>query len=138
MVFKVWDASEDQECEVAVSYTQGDGKFGSSAFASISLEGQSPVLLPETYGLSQNYPNPFNPETIIEYQLPEAGRVSLKVYTIVGQEIRTLADGEKMAGYHQVIWDGKDNAGQRLASGVYLYRIQVGKFTQTKKVILLK
>jgi len=138
MVFKVWDASENQECEVEVCYTQGDGKFGSNAFASVSLEGRSPVLLPESYGLSQNYPNPFNPETIIEYQLPDAGLVSLKVYTILGQEVRTLIDGEKMAGYHQVIWDGKDNAGQRLASGVYLYQIHVGDFVQTKKVILLK
>ncbi|MFQ5636742.1 MAG: S8 family serine peptidase [bacterium] len=110
------------------------------------LAGELPSTLPEDYGLAQNYPNPFNPETLIEYQLPKTGPVSLKVYTILGQEVRTLVDGEKQAGYHRVIWDGKNDAGQRLASGVYLYRIQVDDpskdsgrtFVQTKKVVLLK
>ena len=96
------------------------------------------VGIPKQFALSQNYPNPFNPETVIEYQLPEPGRVSLKAYTILGQEVRTLVDEEKLAGYQQVIWDGKDDAGQRLASGVYLYQLQVGESVLTKKFILLK
>jgi ligand-binding sensor domain-containing protein len=104
--------------------------------------------VPMEFSLSQNYPNPFwssatsrfagNPETVIEYHLPKAGRVSLKIYDLVGREVRTLVDAEKPAGYHRVRWDGKDNAGQKLNSGVYLYRIQVGTFVQTRKVVLVK
>jgi photosystem II stability/assembly factor-like uncharacterized protein len=110
------------------------------------ISDQLTVNKPVDYGLSQNYPNPFNPETVIEYQLPEAGRVSLKIYDLVGREVRTLINEEKPAGYHRVRWDGKDNAGQKLNSGVYFYRLQVGTlsngleqdFVQTRKVVLLK
>ncbi|MFQ5639503.1 MAG: FlgD immunoglobulin-like domain containing protein [bacterium] len=94
--------------------------------------------IPERFGLSQNYPNPFNPETVIEYQLPETDKVSLTVYSILGQEVRTLVDSEKSAGYHRVIWDGTNDAGQRLASGVYLVRIEAREFVRTRKVVLLK
>lgn len=100
--------------------------------------GKPEQKMPTRYGLSQNFPNPFNPETVIEYQLPEAGRVSLKVYSVLGQEVCTLIDGQRPAGYHRVKWDGKDGAGQQIQSGVYLYRFQVGSFVQTKKVVLVK
>lgn len=96
------------------------------------------TLLPEGYGLSQNYPNPFNPETTIGYQLPEAGRVSLKIYSILGQQVRTLVDGEKLAGFHQVRWDGRNDAGQKMESGIYLYKLETGGFVQSKKTIFLK
>jgi len=138
MVFKVWDVSEDQECKATASYIQGDGKFGSSAFASVSLEGRSPVLLPESYDLGQNYPNPFNPETTINYQLPEAGRVVLKIYNTLGQEIRTLVSEEKEAGYHEARWDGKDDKGVAVSSGVYVYRIQSGEFVKARKMLFLR
>jgi len=75
---------------------------------------------------------------VIEYQLPVAIEVSLKVYSIIGQKVRTLVDEERAAGYHRVKWNGKNEAGQRLASGVYLYKIQAGAFVQTRKLILLK
>jgi len=94
--------------------------------------------LPDRFGLSQNYPNPFNLATVIRYQIPKNGHVDIKIYNMMGQQIRILVDEKQKADSYKVNWDGKDNAGQRLASGVYLYRIQVGKFTQTKKVILLK
>jgi hypothetical protein len=104
--------------------------------SSVAVETSS--LLPERYGLSQNYPNPFNPETVIEYQLPKPGRVNVKVYTILGAEVRTLIDEEKPAGYHRVRWDGRNEAGQRLNSGVYIYRIQAGDFVRIKKLVLVK
>jgi len=99
-----------------------------------------------TYCLSQNYPNPFNPQTRIKYELPQAGKVVLKVYNIVGQEICTLVDEVKPAGLFEVLWDGRDNASQRIASGVYLYRIEApgpstgsGQgFVQTRKMLLLQ
>jgi len=138
MVFKVYDASEGQECKATAIYTQGDGKFGSSVFASVSLEGRSPLLLPESYDLSQNYPNPFNPETTIKYQLPEAGKVVLKIYNTLGQEIKTLVNEEKQAGYHEVRWDGKDDNGVKVSSGVYIYRLQAGQFVSSKKMIFMR
>jgi len=93
---------------------------------------------PSTYALAQNYPNPFNPETQIAYSLPEAGRVRLTVYNLVGQVVRTLADGTQAAGGHSVRWDGRDEAGRRLASGVYLYRIEVNGFSAVRRMMLVK
>ncbi|MCG3157320.1 MAG: hypothetical protein DKINENOH_03952 [bacterium] len=96
------------------------------------------VMRPAEFGLSQNYPNPFNPETMIEFQLPQAGRVSLKIYSLLGHEIRTLIEEEMPAGFHRVKWDGSDGAGQKLNSGVYLYRLRAGEFLQTRKLVLLQ
>ena len=93
---------------------------------------------PSTYGLSQNYPNPYNPTTQIAYQLPQPGVVSLKIYNIKGELVRTLVNEYKPAGNHIAIWNGKDDAGIELASGIYLYRIQADKFTDSKKMILIK
>ena len=129
-------AKSGAAADVIASYKQfGSMPPGPPSFVTSGNESQN---IPESFGLSQNYPNPFNPETVIQYQLPEPGRVSLKVYSVLGQEVRTLVDEERAPGYHWVIWDGKNDAGAKLASGVYLYRIQVGEFVQTRKVVLLK
>jgi N-acetylneuraminic acid mutarotase len=96
------------------------------------------TVLPSGYALSQNYPNPFNPQTRIKYELPYAGKVVLKVFNIVGEEICTLVDEVKPAGSFEVVWDGRDNAGQRVASGMYLYRIDAQDFVQTRKMLLLE
>jgi hypothetical protein len=89
--------------------------------------------LPVSFLLQQNYPNPFNPSTRIEYFLPQADRVIVKVYDLAGQEVATLVDKQQAVGWHHVVFDG---AG--LAVGVYLYRLRVGGFTQTKKLLFLK
>jgi hypothetical protein len=94
--------------------------------------------IPKTYELSQNYPNPFNPTTLINYQLPEAQNVSLEVYNSLGEKIRTLVNGAQSAGYHTVQWDGLNNSGRSVASGMYLYRITAGKFVSVKKMLLLR
>jgi hypothetical protein len=91
------------------------------------------IALPQRFELSQNYPNPFNPTTTIEYELPWAEVVSLKVYNILGEEVRTLVHERKMAGRYRQSLDGKD-----LASGVYLCRLTAGTFTRTRKLILLR
>jgi len=94
--------------------------------------------IPKEYALSQNYPNPFNPTTKINYQLPEEGWVTLKVYNIEGQLVRTLVKGHQEAGYHSVRWNGRDQVGKEVTSGIYFYRITTGKFTDTKKMVLMK
>ncbi len=83
--------------------------------------------------LLQNYPNPFNPFTNIEFFLPNPGLVKIKIYDLIGQEVATLLDEEKMSGYHRVTFNASN-----LASGIYFYRLQAGSFIQTRKMTLLK
>jgi hypothetical protein len=87
----------------------------------------------EEYYLSQNYPNPFNPSTTIKYQMPEGGIVTLKIYDILGKEVKTLVNEQKAAGRYEVNFNASN-----LASGVYIYRIQVNDFVSAKKLMLLK
>lgn len=89
--------------------------------------------LPAEYILNQNYPNPFNPSTTIRYSIPTAGRVSLRIYNILGQLVATLVDGYQNAGTYQASFDGS-----ALSSGVYLYRIEAGSFATVKKMLLVK
>ena len=95
-------------------------------------------VLPATYELSQNFPNPFNPTTTIRFALPEAATVSLKVYNIHGQLVRTLANGSFSAGSHHVTWDGTNENGVQVVSGMYFYQIHAGDFQQVKKMLMLK
>ena len=94
--------------------------------------------IPTEFELYQNYPNPFNPSTTIKYALKEHAKVVLKIYNILGQEIRTLVNERQKAGYQTVVWDGRDNRGVQVASGVYIYRIQANDFVQNKKMVFLK
>jgi aminopeptidase N len=96
--------------------------------------------IPAQYSLSQNYPNPFNPETVISYQIPVAGHVSLKIFNAIGKEIATLVDEYKLAGFYNFQFLQKEpllNSSQ-LPTGVYFYRLQSGSFNETKKMLLLK
>jgi len=88
--------------------------------------------------LAQNYPNPFNPTTRIQYSVKENARVSLRVYNVAGQLVRTLVNDVKTPGPHTVTWDGMNNAGSSVASGVYFYRMTTRGFTQTRKLTVLK
>jgi len=94
--------------------------------------------LPAGFALSQNYPNPFNPMTGIEYALPRASHVELTILNQLGQTVATLVEGVRSAGRYTVYWDGRDDSGGRVASGVYLYRLRAGEFVQTKTMLLLK
>ncbi len=93
---------------------------------------------PQDFVLAQNYPNPFNPETRINYELPATSHVKIAVYNLSGQFIRALFDGEQSAGRYTIAWDGITADGNRVASGVYLARMEAGKFTAVKKMILTK
>ena len=94
--------------------------------------------LPKQFTLAQNYPNPFNPVTRIQFDVPKPSKVTLTIYNIMGQEVTTLVTGWKNIGHYNVMWDGRDSFGQSVSSGVYMYRIRAGDFTQTRKMMLLR
>ena len=95
-------------------------------------------LYPTQFELRQNYPNPFNPTTTISFDLPEDANVMVDIFDVAGRKIRTLINEPKEAGTHQVMWDGQDDHGNSVASGVYVYRIQAGDFVQSKKLLFMK
>ncbi len=97
------------------------------------------IVTPDNYVLNQNYPNPFNPTTTITFQLPLDKRISLKVYDILGKEVKTLINNQDLKkGNHKVVWDGTDNFGAKVASGNYIYTLKYGNFTRSMKMTLLK
>jgi hypothetical protein len=118
----------------------------------------SPTALPEVkesqrgadFILSQNYPNPFNATTIIPFTVtrsPVNGsqlmvhtplHTTLVIYNILGEKVRMLVDEEKLPGEYQVMWDGKNNSGKEVASGVYFYKLKVGDLSETRKLVLIK
>jgi len=113
----------------------------------VQVEPGNPVLsphvadqptLPAGYALHRNTPNPFNPSTQIAYQIPKSGSISLTVYTLQGQQIRVLEQGYRDAGSHRLTWDGRDDNGRMVSSGVYLYRFVSKGLVQTNRMLLLK
>lgn len=94
--------------------------------------------LPVEYSLSQNYPNPFNPSTTIEFSLKQRGDVTIKIYNMLGQEVRTLYADQLESGNHRVVWDGMNNQGMMMSSGTYIYKMISGDFVQSKKMLLIK
>jgi len=96
------------------------------------------ALTPSEFELGNNYPNPFNPETIFEYRVPVSGRVHIAIFNVLGQKVRTLVDQDQVAGVHHVMWDGKDNAGNRLSTGMYFYQLRGDNALITKKMTMIK
>jgi hypothetical protein len=94
--------------------------------------------VPHMYSLDQNKPNPFNPKTRISFSLKRSGRTVIVVYNILGEKVRTLIDRQMMAGVHSVEWDSKDDRGQKVSSGIYLYKMNAEEYHETRKMILLK
>jgi hypothetical protein len=101
-------------------------------------EAESEQTLPRGFQLFQNYPNPFNPETHISYSLSEGTDVRLAIYNVLGQEIKVLVDGYQNAGSNTVVWDGRNQKGERVSSGIYFYKLQAGEIVQTRKMSLMK
>lgn len=112
----------------------------------VGVESRPGSSQPGSFVLLPNYPNPFNPETAIEYQLPRASKVEITIFNLRGQKVATLVKGHHAAGTHKTIWNGTDASGRRVASGVYLYQLQVadpasggaGKFVQAKKMLVVR
>ncbi len=117
------EVKTDQETDAYSSYTSVEDEIGS---------------IPNQYVLNQNYPNPFNPVTTITYTLAKSGKVKLDIYNVLGQKVRTLIDGNATAGLHVDQWNGLDNNGKKVASGVYFYKLEAGEFTAIKKMIMIK
>ncbi|MBI90065.1 MAG: hypothetical protein CMG60_08260 [Candidatus Marinimicrobia bacterium] len=101
----------------------------------LSLEDPT---IPMEYVLEQNYPNPFNPTTQIDYGVPEASKVSVIIYDVMGREVNRLVNASKEAGYHSIHWNATNALGDPVSAGMYFYSIQAGDFVQTRKMILLK
>jgi hypothetical protein len=95
-------------------------------------------VVPLEFMVLQNYPNPFNPETKIRYAIPHAERVEIVIYNVLGQKVKTLVSRQHEAGYYTAIWNSTNDAGQRVASGLYIYRVKAGKHTTVKKMVLLR
>ncbi len=95
-------------------------------------------VLPTEFALEANYPNPFNPSTTISFALPQASEVTLAIYNVRGQLVRTLVSGALLAGRHQAIWDGRDAGGAQVASGLYIYRMRAGEFVTVRKMLFAK
>jgi protein involved in polysaccharide export with SLBB domain len=102
------------------------------------VTGVGDEFLPTDYALYQNYPNPFNPSTIISYALPKQSNVTVKIYDMLGREVKTLVDDFKNAGMHEITWNADNNYGSKVSSGTYIYVIKAGEFYQAKKMIMLK
>jgi hypothetical protein len=94
--------------------------------------------LPKEFNLAQNFPNPFNPETSIRFDVPKLTYMTLEVYNILGQKVRTLLQQQIEPGYHVMLWDGNNDQGMKVSSGIYYYRISSAEFSSTKKMALLK
>jgi VCBS repeat-containing protein len=103
-----------------------------------SLEVNEELFIPDIFALHQNYPNPFNPVTTIAYDVPEMTSVRVDIYNILGQQVRTLINRSHEPGYYRIQWDGTNDYGEVLPSGMYIYSIQASGFTRVKKLVLMK
>jgi len=121
----------------SVAYAVGKGVYR-------YLSGSTPVNIetipsaPRLFTLNQNYPNPFNPSTTIGYDLHQPAHVRVRVLGILGQTLQTLVDEKQAVGSHAVTWDGRDEGGSRVASGAYMYVIDMGPIVEMKMMVLLK
>ncbi|NIA29130.1 MAG: T9SS type A sorting domain-containing protein, partial [Actinobacteria bacterium] len=127
----------DKHTRAGAKYYYKIEDVSSSGYKTMHGPVVAEVEIPKKFDLSQNYPNPFNPTTTIRYQLPQVVKVRLQIYNIMGQLVRTLVDGEKEPGYHAVIWDGRNDVGMGVGSGVYYYRLIAGEHVMVKKMALL-
>ena len=121
-----------------VRLASGFGIIAKSAAAEELAGPANAQEVPTMYVLSQNYPNPFNPTTQIKYGLPQAGPVNLTIYNMLGQEVVQLVDQVQPEGYHVAEWNGRNQFGTVVGSGMYIFQLRAGDFVQTKKMMLLK
>ena len=128
--------SESDTNEVFSDTTDVEGRYKVVLDAPTDVE-RSGSAKPITFRLNQNYPNPFNPGTVVSYQLAGDVPVRLDIYNSVGQRVRTLVDTWQGAGSHATVWDGRDDSGASLASGVYIYRLKAGDFSDSRKMVLI-
>jgi C1A family cysteine protease len=136
----IWSAQTNTEYMTDLTFDVGNGNFGSGNFSRVSIEGTTIVSvsgnansMPGKYLLFQNYPNPFNPSTTIKYQIADYSFVTIRVYDILGEEITTLINDWKPAGNYKISFDANN-----LSSGIYIYQLRAGSYSETKKMLLVK
>jgi len=144
----IWQVMQDSSVQTLTgtwTITATDGEFNVPAqlifvltidATALSVLGES--ALPEAFALNQNYPNPFNPYTTISYDLPEREDVTIVIFNLIGQEVKYFNAGILEPGRYHLRWNGTDNRGYPAGAGIYLYRINAGRFNQTRKMILTK
>jgi hypothetical protein len=136
----------DQDVEVRAKVSSDSyGQANSGAWTSLAVSTTSDIgdgggggLLPNSFALAQNYPNPFNAGTNIAFSLEQSGQVSLIVCNLLGQTVRTLIDGHREAGIHNEAWDGRDDRGNAVSSGIYFSRLVQNNRSNVRKMVLLK
>ncbi|MFC1509029.1 T9SS type A sorting domain-containing protein [Candidatus Omnitrophota bacterium] len=133
LVLTVSDAPENAGALIPFTLKEKNGKTWSFS-AHVTVSAKEPVR----DILFENYPNPFNPSTTIRYSLRENRHTTLTVFNSLGQEIRTLVDSPQTAGVHTASWDGRNELGQNVSSGVYLYRLRSGGYVKTMKMVLFE
>ncbi len=129
-----WDVWSSDGFEFTPS-SSGERTIHVDVSEMLGIDGLS---LPTEFALHNNYPNPFNPVTNIIYDIPEVTDVTLEIYNVMGQRVRTLAQGSHEPGRYQIVWNATNDFGQGLSSGMYIYRIQAGDFVSVKKLVLMK
>jgi PKD repeat protein len=122
----------------AIDFAGNQSGFTPAVSATIVNINYDNDKLPDNYIIQQNYPNPFNPSTTIRYAIPRNEKVSIKIYNILGREIRTLINKIQAPGWYLVKWDGKDNQGRLVSNGIYFYRISAGEYANCLKMLYLK
>jgi hypothetical protein len=151
MSFRVWKKASSAELSLqpeAISYLD-PVKGAESAPVTFEALGTAAVnidltpaaeenVIPASYRLEQNYPNPFNPVTRISYAIPVAAQLRLEIFDLNGHLVTTLFDGNQTAGYHSIEWDGTNSRGERVASGVYFYKLTSSDYTMTKTMVFTK
>ena len=104
----------------------------------VGVGEDDPPKIPLTFRLEANYPNPFNPSTTIGYRIPGKSMVDVTIFNVLGQKVKSIVHRKQPAGYYRVIWDGTDDSGKPVASGIYLYQLKTETFVKTRKMILLR
>jgi len=132
VVFKVLDDDVAIDLQLTNFFTQANSTVYSASTMIV------PAGVPTAYALNQNYPNPFNPDTQIRFDIKDRGHVTLIIYIALGQKVRTLVDGTMNPGAYSRLFNGKDDRGMELSSGLYFYQIKANDFSDTRKMILVK
>jgi flagellar hook assembly protein FlgD len=134
VAFRSLDTNSDLEFELVNASVAIDNVVNAvSELSSVTLKA-----VPSVYSLAQNFPNPFNPTTTIEYSIPQSGQVELAIWNIAGQKVRTLVSENQTASYKRVVWDGRNDMGETVGAGLYIYKLTAGNFTKIHKMNLIK
>lgn len=135
------DLNQDGFIDIAATTIpglQGELRWYANPVVTSAVDEEANAEAPSVFHLAQNYPNPFNPSTLIRYEIPQPAQVRLAIYNLLGDKIRTLVEAKESVGVKQVTWDGRDEYGRRVSTGVYVYRLEAGDINITKRLLLMK